>query len=143
MKMKPLLILGLVLGTATPFAQYRAPLTSYNVQIYRAGDSTAGIPFISVAIPVTNVTCGLMPTPETVGAIVNPSALEFDDPASTTRVCQVRAAAAFFPLTIGNGYLVTMTAFDGTAESERSNVAGPFDVIAVNPSVLRGLGVRQ
>lgn len=123
-------------------AQTTSPITAYELQIYRAADSTTGTPFQTSAIALSEVTCNLAPTPPPPTPPVNPRFFEWDDPAIAGRACRVNRAAFVQALPAATGYQATITALSAVGPSARSNVAGPFAAAPVPPAAPMDLGVR-
>ena len=123
-------------------AQTVAPITGYEVQVFRTADATTGPPFRVQTVALTSLTCNLMPTTPPSGTLVNPTIIEFDDPAAIGRACRANVGPLFSALPVATGYRATITALSLAGPSARSNVSNPFDAAQVPPAGPAGLGVR-
>ena len=137
-----LLPLLLLLLPAQALAQNAAPITSYELQAYRAADPVTGVPFRTQAIALSQTVCNLTTPPPPTGTVINPLLVGIDDPANLGRQCTINLGTFFSGLPVASGYKATITALYVGGVTARSLPSNPFDVALVPPAVPTGLVVR-
>jgi hypothetical protein len=141
MKYLPFALVALLTLPAAVSAQ---TITALTFTVQTAAGATVGTPQ-SVVWPLAAGTgsCDRVPTTIPTGTVVNPTAIEIDDPVLAGRACQINFAAYFGALPTGTGYRsITTFTYSNGAVSGASNVSGPFDVPPVfiaRPPVHRGV----
>ena len=123
-------------------AQTAAPITSYELQAYRAADPVTGIPFRVQAIALSQTVCNLTTPPPPTGTVINPIVVGIDDPANLGRQCTINLGTFFSGLPVASGYKATITALYVGGVTARSLPSNPFDVALVPPAAPTGLVVR-
>lgn len=98
---------------------------THKLQVFNVGAST---PIQTTSAPAAAATCGLAPSAVTSGDTVNPTAFEYDDPATVGRVCRVPLSAFFGGLPVNVRQEARLIFVDEAAglESVPSDPSNPF-----------------
>lgn len=135
-----------VLMPAAASAQTPQAVVSRDIAPFAAGANPATATPVAplTNVPNSQVTCGL-PKLVITGTVVNPTEIWFDDPADSTKDCQVQpsvAAAIYAAVNEGTGYRLAIRARGATTVTLWSLSTNPFDRVAVPPAVVTGVRVR-
>jgi hypothetical protein len=135
---RSLLIMIAVLGLpAFAQAQSPEPTVSLDLGIFLAGvdPATGGQPLSAPTnFVVSQALCGQLP--KSVAKIVNPTKVNYDDPADATKDCSIAAASTVLSaLPFGTGYRLAMRAHGANSVSGWSPLSVPFDHAAVAPAI--------
>ena len=148
MKLRSVLVAGFILVGTSAYAQVAPePLVSREVGYFNAGvDPNTGAPIQAPNLYLSSqAVCNLTKVSVT-GTVVNPTKIRFDDPADTTRDCEI-------PTNVSGGHLASIpfgTGYRAAARSRGANtvsvwsaVSNPFDIVRVAPAVPTGVRIVQ
>lgn len=137
---KFLLAIVMLLALSAP-ALAQVPIDGYRLNVYATG-ATSPTTFFEFATAAT--VCNLVASAVVPGTPVNPSIVEWDDPANAGRVCQwtdtgtgpLRASP------VGAAYEATLQGYNAAGRGPESNRA-PFSRLAPPATAPAGLKLRR
>jgi hypothetical protein len=128
----------ILLALAVPLQAQTVGATDYRVEVFISATNTTA----TRTVPVSAVTCNLVPTTANLTPPVNPTAIEIEDDINSTpiapKACRVPVGDFFRTLPPAVGYVAHMVAINNSVTppdiSPRSAVpSDPFTVAAVRP----------